>query len=469
MIRTLCSLFLILIVFSKSVAQIGIGAMPHPSAALDLNATDKAFYPPRVTTAQRIAIENPQAGAFVYDTDKGRMYLYDGQNWYPLTIETNGAHPLLDRFASDRTQQEYFGRSVAIDGNYAIIGAIGNPLNKGNAYIFVREGNTWIEQAVISLSDGQNYDNFGMSVSISGGSVVVGASSKTVIGDNNALNYNQGVAVVFVRSGATWTQQAVLSGSDGALNDSFGTSVCIKGTDIIVGAPYKNEGKGQAYLFTLQNSEWTEKAILKDEQGTSYAQFGFSVCISGDYAIVGEPYINNGVNVVKGKAFVYNRSGTTWSLQSELTNSYGTSMGNFGNSVLITDKYAVVSSPNESYNSGIVRIYRKDGTNWYEYPELRNNSGIPNFNFGKSISIFDDYLLIGSQLNDGLAEFDTGRVYLYKLDEYYWKLEKQFSNSSPPASNFGSSVGISGSSFIIGSYGFDNYKGKVSFGTMDTF
>ncbi|TDB67416.1 FG-GAP repeat protein [Arundinibacter roseus] len=466
MIRLFYSLALLICLVSTSKAQIGIGAEPHPSAALDLNATDKAFYPPRVTTAQRIAIENPQAGAFVYDTDKGRMYLYDGQNWYPLTIETNGAHPLIDRFASDGKQQDYFGHSVAIDGDYAIVSAVAHSSFKGQAYIFVREGNTWKEQAVLSFPAGQSGDYFGMSVSISGNYAVVGANRRTVQGVNTEPNYVQGIAVVYVRSGSTWTQQAVLSGSDGALYDGFGTSVCIKGTDIIVGAPYKNQNIGQAYIFSLQNSQWTEQAILRNEQGTSGASFGLSVSISGDHAIVGEPY---GFTDELGEAYIYYRSGNSWIMQSRLMKSNSNPDENFGNSVLITDKYAVVSSPSEAYNSGTIIIYQRNGINWNEYTTHLIFSGVPHLNFGKSISISDDYLLVSGQIDDSSIEFDKGRVYLFKIEEFNTTLVKQFSNTSPPNSNFGHSVGISGSSFIIGEYYFDSGRGKVAFGTVDNF
>ncbi len=92
---TVYLLLLCCLLARPAFAQIGMGGEPHPSAVLDLKATDKAFYPPRLTTIQRKAIVNPQPGAFVYDLDKGTFYLFDGQNWSPLAFTTaNNLAPL---------------------------------------------------------------------------------------------------------------------------------------------------------------------------------------------------------------------------------------------------------------------------------------------------------------------------------------------------------------------------------------
>jgi len=214
-------------------AQLGMGGTPHPSAALDVQATDKAFYPPRLTTVQRKAIVNPQSGAFVYDLDQSTFYLFDGQNWSPLAFTSANNLPPVDRTASDGAANEQFGLSVAISDDYALVGSPGNNVTPitGSVYVFVRSGSTWTQQAKLTASDGAAYDEFGSSVSISGNLALIGSPR-----GNNGANVDQGSAYVFVRSGSSWTQQAKLTASDGAASDFFGSNVAISGTYALVGA-----------------------------------------------------------------------------------------------------------------------------------------------------------------------------------------------------------------------------------------
>ncbi len=114
--------FLLLLSFSSllarpAAAQVGIGGTPDPSAALDVKATNKAFYPPRLSTMQRQNIPSPQPGALVYDSDKGSLYLYDGQSWLPLGVGDPNVPTLIARTATDGTTYDRFGSVVAITGD----------------------------------------------------------------------------------------------------------------------------------------------------------------------------------------------------------------------------------------------------------------------------------------------------------------------------------------------------------------
>ena len=130
--------------------------------------------------------------------------------------------------ASDGAPTEDFGVSVAISGDTAIVGGpranIGANRSQGAAYIFVRNGATWTEQQKLTASDGTEDDFFGESVAISGDTAIIGAHG------------NEGAAYIFVRSGATWTKQQKLTGSnDRAALQDFGFSVAISGDTVIVG------------------------------------------------------------------------------------------------------------------------------------------------------------------------------------------------------------------------------------------
>jgi hypothetical protein len=329
------------------LAQLGMGGTPHPSAALDVKATDKAFYPPRLTSAQRKAIVNPQAGAFVFDLDQNTFYLFDGQNWLPMAFQ-NAASPLpTPRTASDGAEGDYFGNSVSISGDYALVGAngdnIGANASQGSAYVFFRTNGTWTQQAKLTANDGSPGDLFGLSVSISGDYALVGA-----YGDKIGVNNYQGSAYVFVRSGTTWSQQAKLTANDGADGDFFGLSVSISGAYALIGVYADDVGvnanQGSAYVFVQSGTTWTQQARLTANDGVSGDFFGNSVSISEDYALVGAYSDAIGANSDQGSAYVFFRSGGTWTQQAKLTASDGAAQDNFGFSVSIAGGYALVGA-----------------------------------------------------------------------------------------------------------------------------
>ena len=154
--------------------------------------------------------------------------------------------------ASDGAVGDNFGLSVALSGDTALVGAFGRDVagksNQGAAWVFVRSGGVWIEQAQLTASDGAAGDVFGISVVLSGDTALVGARGHDVDGKSD-----QGAAYVFVRSGASWTQQAELIPSDGAAGDWFGGKVALSGETAVVGARYHDvDGKsnqGAAWVF----------------------------------------------------------------------------------------------------------------------------------------------------------------------------------------------------------------------------
>lgn len=158
---------------------------------------------------------------------------------------------------------------------------------------------TWSQQAQITATDGASGGNFGVSVAISGTTAVVGAKHEIGTG------VNTGAAYVFVRGTGGWTQQAVLTASDGAPNDQFGFSLALSGSTAVVGAWNTTSSAGVAYVFVRSNGAWSQQAELTASAPDS--QFGFSVALSGATAVVGAPNDND----VIGAAYVYGRSGTS--------------------------------------------------------------------------------------------------------------------------------------------------------------
>jgi len=279
--------------------------------------------------------------------------------------------------ASDGAVGDYFGRSVSIDGDYAIVGALHDNDNgdwSGSAYVFIRSGTAWAEQAKLLASDGAAYDYFGCSVSIDGDYAIVGAW------DDDDIVASSGSAYVFTRSGTDWTEQAKLLASDGAVGDSFGCSVSIDGDYAIIGADYDDDNgsqSGSAYVFTRSGTDWTQQAKLLASDGDIGDRFGVSVSIDGDYAIVGADSDDDNGDM-SGSAYVFTRSGTDWTQQAKLLASDIAGGDQFGWSVSIDGDYAIVGAWRDDDNgvdSGSAYVFTRSGTDWIQQAKLLASDG----------------------------------------------------------------------------------------------
>ena len=245
--------------------------------------------------------------------------------------------------ASDGAASDDFGTSVALSGTTAIVGApdhaVGANPAQGAAYVFVQSGATWTQQQELTASDGVASDVFGSSVSLSGTMAIVGAQNHTV-----GASQQQGAAYIFAQSGTTWTQQQEVTASDGVASDDFGTSVSLSGTIAIVGAPYHtvgaNQQQGAAYIFVQSGATWTQQQELTAGDGAGGDHFGLTGSVSGNIAIVGSFFHNR----LSGAAYIFVQSGTTWTQQQELTASDGAPYAEFGFSVSLSGTTAIVGA-----------------------------------------------------------------------------------------------------------------------------
>ena len=251
--------------------------------------------------------------------------------------------------ASDGAPNDFFGLSVSISGEYVIVGAAEDDdiaTGSGSAYIFHRGGLDWGDETKLTASDGATYDHFGASVSISGDYAVVGAPWDDDDG------FSSGSAYVFHREGANWVEESKFTASDGVTDDRFGTSVSISGDYVVVGANEDDDNgynAGSAYIFRHEGADWVEETKLTASDGGAYDNFGTSVSISGDYAIVGASGDNdNGSH--SGSAYVFRREGSDWVEETKLTASDGDYDDYFGTSVSISGVYAIVGAPYDDDN-----------------------------------------------------------------------------------------------------------------------
>ena len=356
-----------------------------------------------------------------YDDDSGNAsgsaYIFT-----PNDVNCGDWDQLAKLLPSDGADLDFFGGSVSISGDYAVVGAYfddDSGTDSGSAYIFYYDGTSWSQQDKLLASDGAAFDNFGWSVSVSGDYAVVGAAYD----DDNGSN--SGSAYIFKRSGAGWSEQAKLLASDGAAGDYFGYSVSISGDYAIVGAYQDDDSgsnSGSAYIFKRDGPSWSEQAKLLAADGAAGDQFGCSVSVSGDYAVVGA-YYDDDSGSTSGSAYIFRRYGTSWGEQAKLTASDGAAGGRFGWSVAVSGDYAIVGAYGDNdngTNSGSAymykrdgtNMYKRDGTNWSEQVKLIASDGARNDYFGYSVSVSGDYAIIGAYYDDDKGG-DSGSAYMF--------------------------------------------------------
>jgi hypothetical protein len=392
--------------------------------------------------------------------------------------------------ASNTDVEDDFGSSVSISGDTLVVGAgtedsnatgingdqsNNDSSNSGAAYIFVRSGTTWNQQAYLKASNSGPNDRFGATVGISGDTVIVGSlresSNATGVNGNqhDESMYESGAAYVFVRSGTTWTQQAYLKASNTGEGDFFGYPLGISGDTVVVSAYQEDsmatgingdesdnsrQNSGAAYVFIRDGTTWSQQAYLKASNTDELYgdQFGFSIAISGDTVVVGanlEASNATGVNGDQndesasgsGAAYVFTRSGSIWSQQAYLKASNTEQSDEFGSSVAISGNTIVVGAQYESSNStgidgdqnnnsatgaGASYVFGRSGTTWSQRAYLKASNAESYDHFGVAVAVCCDIVLVGAfdessnatgvngnQNNNDMAY--SGAAYLYTI------------------------------------------------------
>jgi hypothetical protein len=410
---------------------------------------------------------------------KGLRLLADVQGaHYPVTIDPFLQQQILT--ASDGAANDNFGYSVALNstGDTALIGA--NTI-QGSVYVFTRTGATWSQQQVLTDTTGASGDEFGFSVALNstGDTALIGNPYKKV-----SSNTNQGTAYVFTRSGTVWSQQQVLSDTTtGASSDQFGWSVALSsaGDTALIGAYGKkinsNSSQGAAYVLTRTGATWSQQQILSDTiTGASSDNFGFSVTLNGtgDTALIGAYYKKVGTHVGQGAAYVFTRSGTVWSQQQVLTDTTGAFFENFGTSVALnsTGDTALLGTPSKQVgnntNQGVVFAFIRTGSSWSQQQVLSDTTtGASSDEFGYSVALNStgDTALIGAFGKKVNSNTNQGAAYVFTRSGTVWSQQQIISDTIAGATNddFGLSADLSsaGDTVLTGALGQNSHQGAA--------
>jgi len=390
-----------------------------------------------------------------------RIVVEDQRAQYPLTVDPTWAQE-QELTASDGAADDSFGVAVAVSGTTVVIGAtghqVGDNAGQGAAYVFVLSGSTWIQQQELTASDGAANDNFGVSVAVSGTTAVIGATKNTV----------GGAAYVFVQNGSRWTQQQELTAPGGDSGGAFGSSVAVSGTTAVIGdwraSQVETINVGSAYVFVQNGNKWTQEQELMglDHFGAATCEFGYSVAASGATAVIGAPCQNVLETPNQGAAYVFVRSGGTWTQQAELTASDGATGDAFGTSVAVSGTTAVVGATGPIEQDivpypGAAYIYVQSGTTWTQQQELTPADGYFYDRFGGSVAVSGTTAVIGATGHSDQGIFGyQGAAYIYVQSGETWTLQAEPEAADGALDDaFGSSVAVSGTTAVIGA---DNHQ-----------
>ena len=379
--------------------------------------------------------------------------------------------------AGDGAGNDYFGYSVSIDGDTAVIGAYGDDddgSTSGSAYVFTRTNGIWTQVAKLTAGDAAGADFFGHSVSIDGDTMVIGAYRDDDDGSDS------GSAYVFTRDTvgdltSGWTQVAKLTAGDAAGGDLFGWSVSIDGDTIVIGAYQEDDrgtNSGSAYVFTRDTagnltSSWTQRAKLTANDGAAYDYFGWSVSIDGDTAVIGA-YGDDDDGTESGSAYIFTRDTagnltSGWTQAAKLTANDGAADDEFGYSVSIDGDTVVIGvcyDDHKGTNSGSAYVFTRDtagnlASGWTQVAKLTADDGASYDFFGRSVSIDGEMMVIGADGGDDKGS-NSGSAYVFTrntagdLTSGWTQVAKLTADDGSGGDRFGESVSIDGDTMVIG-------------------
>jgi hypothetical protein len=363
--------------------------------------------------------------------------------------------------ASDAAVYNQLGYSVALDGDTAVVGdpyeTVNSQSHAGAVYVYTWSGTSWAQQAELTASDLAAGDWFGASVAISGDTAVVGALFKSVGGQGSA-----GAAYVFTRSGTSWSQQTKLSDPDATYEDDFGTSVALDGNTALIGAPGATVGAvgdaGAAYVYARSGTSWSQPTELTNSDAADGDEFGYSVALDGDTALVGA--YDATVNSLEdaGAAYVFTGAGTSWSEQTELTASDPAGNDEFGMSVALHGSTALIGAPDETVggyeDAGAGYVFTGAAASWLQQAKLTASDPAHDDDFGYSVAVSGDTAVVGAPYKTVASAIEAGAAYVFTRAQATWSQETKLSDpEAADGDEFGTSVARSGDRALIGAYG----------------
>lgn len=327
--------------------------------------------------------------------------------------------------ASDATKEDNFGLETSISGEVALVAAPNQDCalgqNCGAVYVYRYDGNIWVEEQKLTASDLGEFDYFGRSVSIYNNLLVVASLGGSCNSDTTC-----GAVYVFRYNGTRWIEEQKLTRSKFIEDDTFGTSVSIYDTTIIVGAhgDICTTGLwfcGSAFIYRYDGTNWIEEQKLTASDARHYNFFGNSVSIYNNLAVVGSKGNMCSLRQDCGAVYVYLFTGSHWIEMQKLTASDAAAADWFGTSVSITNNTIVVGASgdrcDDGYICGSAYIFQIPNTSWIQTRKITASDALARDYFGSPVSIGEEFVAIGAAGGACIDGYHCGAAYIYSLTD----------------------------------------------------
>jgi len=383
-------------------------------------------------------------------------------NGWPDSCDIRPGGQTAKLHSSDGVAYQEFGYSIALEGDYAVIGVPRSGVG-GRAYVFHRVGGTWIQQQQLKAGDAAAFDQFGQAVSISGNRVLIGANGNSDAGSSS------GSAYIFRRDGTYWVQEAKLTAGSAQAAAQFGWSVGLSGDYALVGAFAQDHvatDAGSVYVFHYSGGAWTQTQQVNASDPHATDVFGWSVSVSGDYAIVGAMR-DDAPGTDSGAAYILFNNAGTWGQVAKLTAADAAAGDYFGYAVSMSGSRAVIGALGEDAggaDSGSAYVFYKNGAAWVQEAKLVGSDTVKFDAFANAVSIRGDYLVAGARGDDDLGS-NSGSAYLFHRTGGTWvQAAKLMMADGVDGDQLGASVAVDGYEVFVGARGDDDlgsFSGSV--------
>jgi len=284
------------------------------------------------------------------------------------------------------------------------------------------------------------------------GNAVAISGSTVIVGAYDHAK-SAGRAYVFATTGSGWKQMSELQGSDTVSGDQFGSSVSVSGTTAVVGAGGHADHAGRAYVFAKTPGGWKQTAELKGSDTVAGDYFGWSVAISGETIVVGA--YGHAKNA--GRAYVFTETPKGWTQTAELKSAGILPGDQFGSSVAISGPTIVVGATNRSAAAGRAYVFAKTGSAWKQVAKLQGLDTIAGDHFGWSVGISGTTAVVGAFLHAKSA----GRAYVFTKASGWKQTAELKGSDTAPVDGFGISVAIASIGIVVGATGHASGAGRV--------
>lgn len=366
-----------------------------------------------------------------------------------------------------------FGSEVTLDGDTLFIGsstASASEFESGEAHVFTGSGDSWTQQARLEPDDVSGSDYFGGAVAVADDTALIGAAGVQIKEEDaeDALDTEeQGAVYAFTRSNENWTQQTRLIGDRTATN--FGESVALDGGTALFGSPGDADPndstvrQGAAYAYTGSGGSWSQQERIALNNPVDGDEFGWSVALDGDTALIGAPYLPDYIYQEDGgvgSAYVFTHSNMGWTQQTEFTgDNGGVKEDEFGYSVALEGDTALISAPNDDKNQGdeSVYVFARSGGSWNQTEKLVATDGESGDDFGNSVVLNGDVAIVGAPFSENQNDNTLGAAYVFTRSDGSWKQKEKLTAADASdqfdARQFGDGVALDDGTAVIGDPG----------------